>query len=210
MIKILIADDHPMIRQGLKQTVSDEPDMEIAGEAQNAQEALDLVRQRVGDVLILDISMPGRSGLEALKDITKEQPELPVLILSVHPEDLFAIRAFRAGAAGYLTKDSAPKELVTAIRKVVGGGRYISVTLAEKLVLDMATSGDPPLHKSLSDREYEVFRLLAAGRRVSEIAEQLMLSVKTISTYRSRILDKMQMKNNAELMRYAIQHQLVE
>lgn len=210
MIKILIADDHAIVRQGLKQIIVEEPDLTVAGEAQTAQQVLDLVRQRDWDVVVLDISMPGRSGLEVLKELKQERPRLPVLVLSMHPEEQFAVRALKAGAAGYLTKESAPEELITAIRKVLGGGKYVNATQAEKLAFALAASSERSPHETLSDREYEVLRLIGSGRTVSEIAEQLSLSVKTISTYRARILDKMNLRNTAELMHYAISHRLLD
>ncbi|MBI3799493.1 MAG: response regulator transcription factor [Deltaproteobacteria bacterium] len=209
MVKILIADDHAVVRRGLKQIMTDEPDLLVVGEAQTAQQALELVRQQAWDVVVLDITMPGRSGLEVLKELQRERPKLPVLVLSMHPEEQFAVRALKAGAAGYLTKESAPGELVTAIRKVLGGGRYVSATLAETLAFELAVAPDQSPHETLSNREYEVFRLLAAGKTVSEIAAQLFLSVKTISTYRARILEKMNLKHNAELIRYAVTRGLV-
>ena len=209
MINILIADDHAIVRRGLKQIVAEEPDMTVAGEAKTAQQVLDLVRKQQWDVVILDITMPGRSGLEVLKELKQERPKLPVLMLSMHPEEQFAVRALKAGAAGYLTKESAPEELVTALRKVLRGGKYVSPALAEKLAFALATASDRPPHETLSDREYEVLRLIASGKTVSEIAEQLSLSVKTISTYRTRVLEKMNLKNNAELMQYAVTHRLV-
>lgn len=210
MIRVVIADDHAVVRRGLKDILADEPDMEIGAEASTAQELLDLVRKQRWDALVLDISLPGRSGLEVLGEVKREQPALPVLIHTMHPEDQFAVRALRAGAAGYLTKDSAPTELVKALRKIVAGGKYVGASLAEALATNMAGGATESPHEALSDREFEVFRLLASGKTVSEIAEQLYLSVKTISTYRSRILEKMQMKNNADLMRYAIQRHVVD
>lgn len=210
MIRIVIADDHAVVRRGLKEIISTEPDIVIGGEASNAQELLDVVRAQRWDAVILDIGLPGRNGLEVLSILKEEQPKLPVLVLTMHPEDQFAIRAFRAGAAGYLTKDSAPDELVKALRKILTGKKYVSPSLAEQLAtwVDPDAARDP--HELLSDREYEVLRLMATGQTVSDIAEQLSLSVKTISTYRSRILQKMHLKNNAELMRYALERKLAE
>jgi DNA-binding NarL/FixJ family response regulator len=210
MIKILIADDHPVVRQGLKQILSEEPDMGNLGEAQNSQEVLELVRKQDWDIVILDITMPGRGGLDVLKELKHERPKLPVLILSVHPEDQYAVRALRAHASGYMTKDSAPEELVKAIRKILGGGKYISSTLAERLAFDLESGTEKPLHETLSDREHQVMVMMTSGKTVSEIAEEMSLSVKTISTYRARILEKMRMKNNAELTHYAIKHGLVD
>jgi DNA-binding NarL/FixJ family response regulator len=210
MIKILIADDHPVVRQGLKQILSEEPDMGNLGEAQNSQEVLELVRKQDWDIVILDITMPGRGGLDVLKELKHERPKLPVLILSVHPEDQYAVRALRAHASGYMTKDSAPEELVKAIRKILGGGKYISSTLAERLAFDLESGTEKPLHETLSDREHQVMVMMTSGKTVSEIVEEMSLSVKTISTYRARILEKMRMKNNAELTHYAIKHGLVD
>ncbi|HKA20302.1 MAG TPA: response regulator transcription factor [Blastocatellia bacterium] len=209
MIKILIADDHAIVRRGLKQIVSEQRDMIVGGEAENAREVLEMVRSNKWNVIVLDLNMPGRSGLEILKELKREQPKLPVLVLSVHPEDQYGIRVLRAGAAGYLTKDSAPDELVSAIRKVHRGGRYVSSSLAEALVLELGVESDRPRHKSLSDREYQVMTMIASGKTVGEIGEELSLSVKTISTYRARVLEKMRMRTNAELTHYAIQNQLL-
>lgn len=210
MIKILVADDHTIVREGLKQIVGDVGDMVVADEAGNGQEALQKIREGDYDVILLDISMPGRSGLEVLKDIRAEKPKLPVLILSMHSEEQYAIRALRAGASGYLTKASAPDELIGAIRKVSRGRKYVTASLAEKLALELDVDADKPPHEMLSDREYQVMLMLASGKSVKEIADELCLSVKTISTYRSRILEKMNMKKNAELTLYAIQNHLVD
>ncbi|HLP78439.1 MAG TPA: response regulator transcription factor [Candidatus Paceibacterota bacterium] len=210
-MKILLTDDHAVVRHGLKQILADEFKRATFGEARNAQEALNKIWKENWDVVILDITMPGRSGLEVLREIRKAKPKLPVLVLSMHPEGQFAVRVLKRGASGYMTKESAPEELVGAIKKVMAGGRYVSNSLAEKLATYLS-GGDaqkPPQEK-LSDREFQVLRLIASGKIVSEIAKELSLSVKTISTYRSRILEKMGMKNNAELMHYAMQHQLVE
>ena len=210
MIRILIADDHAVVRRGLRQTVSEESDMTVVGEASNAQELLGLTRKVPCDVVVLDISMPGRSGLDALKELRQEWPRLPVLVLSMHPEDQYAVRTLRIGAAGYLTKESAPEELVKAIRKAVSGGKYVTPSLAEKLALDLAKDGERPPHETLSEREYQVMCLIASGRSVTEISVELSLSVKTISTYRARILEKMGLRNNAELVHYAISRHLVD
>ncbi|HEY3128450.1 MAG TPA: response regulator transcription factor [Acidobacteriota bacterium] len=209
MIKVLIADDHAVVRKGLKQILSDWPDMGELGEAQNADEVFDLVKRERWDIAILDIGMPGRGGLETLKDLKRLCPKLPVLVLSVYPEDQYGIRALRAGAAGYMTKESAPEELVKAIRKALAGGKYVSNSLAEKLARELATDAEVPLHQSLSDREYQVLCLIASGKAVGEIAEELSLSIKTISTYRVRILEKMHLKTNSEITRYAIENRLV-
>jgi two-component system, NarL family, invasion response regulator UvrY len=210
MIRILVADDHAVVREGVKRIVADTSDLVVAAEASQSQEVLSKVAARTCDVVLLDISMPGRSGLEILQQLKHAHPALPVLVFSVHPENQYALRAFKAGASGYLTKDSIPEELVTAIRKVERGGRYVSASLAEHLVLEVTTGSDKPPHASLSDREYQVLCLLASGKTVTEIAHELSLSVKTVSTHRSRILEKMRMKTNAELMHYAIRHRLVE
>lgn len=210
MIDILIADDHELIREGLKKILKKEPDMQVVGEARNAQEAFELVRNRKLNIVLLDISMPGMSGLDALSELRQSHPKLPVLILSMHPEDRFAVRALKAGAAGYITKDSAVGELVKAIRKVVAGGRYVSVQLAEKLVDELENGGNKPAHETLSDREFQVMRMVASGKKISEIADELSLSVSTVNTYRARVLEKMKMETNVELTRYAIENHLIE
>jgi DNA-binding NarL/FixJ family response regulator len=209
MIKILIADDHPIVRRGLHQILAEQPDMAVLGEAQNAQELLELARRADWDVVVLDISMPDRGGLEALKELKALRPGAAVLVLSIHPEDQYAGRALKAGAAGYLTKDSAPEELVKAIRKVLAGGKYVSPSFAEMLALRLDAGLAKPLHEALSDREYQVLCLIASGKTVSQIAAELALSVKTVSTYRGRILEKMNMQSNAELTRYTIQNGLI-
>jgi two-component system invasion response regulator UvrY len=198
-----------VVRHGLKQILTDEFKRATFGEARNAQEALDLVWKQEWDVVVLDITMPGRSGLDALREIKKSKPRLPVLVLSMHPENQFAVRVLKAGASGYMTKESAPEELVDAVKKVFAGGRYVSAALGETLAASLSISHRAPQEK-LSDREFQVLRLIASGKMATEIARELSLSVKTISTYRTRILEKMGMKNNAELMHYAIQHRLVE
>ncbi|MCG3114144.1 MAG: response regulator transcription factor [Candidatus Manganitrophus sp. SA1] len=210
MIKILIADDHAIVRRGLKQILTETSDMVVAGEAHNGQELLEKMRSDQWDVIVLDISMPGRGGLDILKQLKSERPKLPVLMLTIHPEDQYAVRVLRAGASGYLTKESAPDHLVEAIRKVARGGKYISPHLAERLAFNLESISERPLHEALSDREFQVLRLIASGKTVKEIGEELSLSVKTISTYRTRILEKMKMKNNAEMTHYAIQQKLVE
>ena len=208
-IKILIADDHPIVRAGFKQVISDMPDMLVADEAGNGQEVLNLIGKKDYDLVLLDISMPGRSGLEILKDLKSEKPKLPVLILSIYPEEQYAIRALRAGASGYMTKASAPNELILAIRRISEGGNYISASLAEKLAYYLDGDAAKPPHETLSDREYQVMLMIASGKTVTEIANELCLSVKTISTYRTHILEKMKMKNNAEITLYAVQNKLV-
>jgi two-component system, NarL family, invasion response regulator UvrY len=208
VIKILVADDHAVVRRGLIQILTEYADLTVVGEAQDAQELFTLVRSQAWDIVILDVSMPGRGGLDVLKELKSDFPERPVLILSGHPEDQYAVRTLKAGAAGYLTKDSAPGELVTAVRKAMQGGKYVSATLAEKLAFNLTPETDRLPHETLSDREYQVMCRIASGKTVSEIAEEFSLSVKTISTYRTRILEKMNLKNNAELTLYAIQHGL--
>ncbi|MGD8491309.1 MAG: response regulator transcription factor [Anaerolineae bacterium] len=210
MIRALIADDHAVVRQGLKQILGDTPEMVVAGEATTGQEVLDKIRAETWDVVVLDISMPDRSGLDVLKQLRSERPRLPVLVLSMHSEDQYAVRVLKAGASGYLTKDSAPDELVKAIRKVVSGGRYVSSFLAEKLAFEIGTDSSRLPHETLSDREFQVLRLIAAGESVTEIAAELCLSVKTVSTYRARMLEKMNLTTNAELMHYAMQNHLID
>ncbi len=209
MISVLIADDHTVVRQGLKQILSNDAQLRVVGEAATGDEVLSLVKSLRVDVLVLDISMPGKNGLDVLKELKRTHPSLPVLVLSMHPEDQFAIRILRAGAAGYVTKESAPDELIGALRKVCSGGKYVSPQLAEKLAIFIGQEQSGPLHEQLSDREYQVLRMLALGKTVSEIADELLLSVKTISTYRTRVLEKMKMTTNAELTRYALHNQLV-
>lgn len=198
------------MRRGLKQILADEYQRATFAEASNAQEVVDKVWAEPWDVVVLDVSMPGRSGLEALAEIRKSKPRLPVLVLSMHPEDQFAMRVLKAGASGYMTKESAPAELVGAVKKVMAGGRYVSTSLAEKMAEYLDTDFSRPPHERLSNREFLVLRLIASGKTVSQIAEELSLSVKTISTYRARILEKMVMTSNAELTHYAIQNKLVE
>ncbi len=209
-MRILLADDHAVVRRGLKQILVDEFKAAAFGEARNAQEALDLAWKQTWDVAVLDITMPGRSGLDVLREIRKSRPKLPVLVLSMHPESQFAVRVLKRGASGYMTKESAPEELVGAVRKLLAGGRYVSPALAEKLATSLSGDAPKPPQELLSDREFQVLRLIASGKRVSEIAAELSLSVKTISTYRTRVLEKMGLRNNAELMRYAMEHRLVE
>lgn len=209
-MRILIADDHAVFRRGLRETLTEAFSGATYGEARTAQEAVELVRRQNWDVVILDISMPGKSGLDILDDLKRLRHKLPVLLLSMHPEEQFARRALKAGAAGYLTKDGVPEELKQAIKRIAGGGRYISATLAERLAVDLREGADLPLHELLSDREFQVLRMIASGKAVKEIAEELSLSVKTVSTYRARILEKTGMRTNAELIRYALQTQLVD
>jgi two-component system invasion response regulator UvrY len=210
MLRILIADDHPVFRQGLKQIIAETPDMVIADEAADGLEVLNKVKAGGYDVALLDISMPGKSGIDVLIQLKKEKPALPVLVLSMHPEEQYAVRALRAGASGYLTKESAPEELVAAIQKVSTGGKYVSASLGEKLASIVQHEAEQLPHEILSHREYQVMCLIASGRAITEIARELSLSVKTISTYRSRILQKMKMKNSSELTRYAISKSLID
>ncbi len=209
-MRVLIADDHAVFRRGLRETLAESFSRVTFGEARTALETLEHVRRQDWDVVILDISMPGKSGLDILDDLKRLRPKLPILLLSMHPEQQFARRALKAGAAGYLTKDGVPEELKVAIKKIVAGGRYVSATLAEKLAVDLREGADLPLHELLSDREFQVLRMIASGKTVKEIGEELSLSVKTVSTYRARILEKTAMKTNAELIRYALQSQLVD
>ena len=208
--KILIADDHTIIREGLKQIISETPDMTVADEAIDGHEVLNKALKHDYDVVILDITMPGINGLDVLKQIKAQKPKLPILVLSVHPEEQYAVRTLKAGASGYLTKESAPDELIAAIRKVSVGKKYVSSSLAEKLALELEIDIEKPPHETLSDREYQVMCMITSGRTVKDIAEELFLSEKTISTYRTRILEKMKMKSNIELTHYAIKHGLVE
>jgi two-component system, NarL family, invasion response regulator UvrY len=210
MIKILIADDHVLIREGLRKILKEAPDMSVISEAQNAREVFERLKENSPDVVVLDISLPGKSGLEILKDLKQEKPDIPVLILSMHPEDRFAVRALKAGAAGYVTKESAAQDLIKAIRKVVQGRKYVSAALAEKLAFDLEASTGKALHELLSDREYQVMCMIAAGKTVKEISAELFLSISTVNTYRARILEKMNMKTDAELIRYAIENQLID
>jgi DNA-binding NarL/FixJ family response regulator len=210
MKRILLVDDHEVVRDGVRRILDKQPGATTFGEAGTAPEALELVREHDWDVVLLDISLGGRDGLEVLKEIKQLRPRLPVLILSMHSEELFARRALKAGAAGYVTKGSPRAELAQAVDEVIKGGVYVSPTLAEKLVLDLREGTDRPPHETLSDREFEVLRLIASGKTVGEIADILSLSAGTISTYRARILEKMGMKTNAELTHYAIQNKLVE
>lgn len=210
MIRILVADDHAIVREGLKQILADVSDMTVCDEAASGAETLEKIRKGEYDVVLLDISMPGRSGLEVLKDIKAEHPKQPVLILSMHAEEQYAVRALRAGASGYLTKASAPDELIGAIRKVSYGRKYVSASLAEKLAFALDIDTKKPPHETLSDREYQVMLMIASGKSVKEIAAELCLSVKTISTYRARVMEKMKLKKNAELTLYAVRNRLMD
>ena len=210
MLNLLIADDHSVVRRGLRQILEETPDMQVGGEAVNGREVLEKVRNSSWDALVLDITMPGTSGLDVLKEVKSHRPTLPVLMLSMHAQEQYAARAFKAGASGYLPKESAPEELVNAIRKICAGGKYINSEQIEKLVCLFQHSSDLAPHESLSDREFQVLRRIAAGRTVSQIGVEMKLSVKTISTYRARLLEKMGLKTNAELTHYGIKHGVVD
>ena len=210
MIRIVIADDHTIVREGLKQVLSAAADLSVVGEAQNGHEVLERVRGLDFEVLLLDMSMPGRSGIELIKQVRGEKPKLRILVLSMHQEQQYAVRAIRAGAAGYLTKDSASAQLVSAIRKVAAGGAFITDAVAQQLALGAMPQVEGLPHQALSDREFQVFRELVSGKAVSDIAAELNLSVKTVSTHKARIMEKMSMSNPAELIRYAIHHRLVD
>jgi DNA-binding NarL/FixJ family response regulator len=210
MIRIVVADDHTIVREGLKQLLSVTPDLSVVGEAKNGHEVLERVRALDFDVLLLDMSMPGKSGIELIKQVRAEKPKLRVLVLSMHEEEQYAVRAIKAGASGYLTKESATVQLVSAIRKVASGGAFITESVAQQLALGAMPQSDGPPHGVLSDREFQVFRELVSGKTVSDIAAELNLSVKTVSTHKARIMQKMNMSNPAELIRYAIHHRLVD
>ena len=210
MIKLLITDDHPIVRKGITQIVADTPDITVGGEACNGQQAIEKVLEDEYNLVVLDITMPDRSGLEILKDLKALKPKLPVLVLSIHSPSQYALRVLRAGASGYMTKESAPDELIDAIRKISHGGKYISPCVAEDLASHLETNAIQLPHEALSDREYQVMRMLAAGEKLVEIANKLSLSIKTISTYRSRILTKMYMKSNAELTSYTVRNNLLD
>lgn len=208
-MRVLIADDHAVVRRGLKQILSEERDITVVGEAKNGHEALEMSRRLEWDVAVVDYAMPGRSGVELLKEIKRHHPKRPVLVLSMYPEEWHAVQVLRAGGAGYLSKETATEELMTAIRKVVKGGRYVSPALAEKLASGLAPDRARAPHETLSDREYRVLWLLASGKPISQIAQEMFLSPSTISTYRTRILRKLGLANNAQLVQYAVQHQLI-
>ena len=210
MIRVLIADDHTVVLKGLKQVLSDTPDISVTAEATTGQQVLDWVRTKPVDVVVLDIAMPDGNGLDVLRTLKRERPSVPVVILSMHSEEQYGVLVLKAGASAYLTKESAPAQLIAAIRKVITGGKYISPALAEKLAFDLEADPNTPLHERLSAREYQVLGLIAIGKTVGEIAESLSLSPKTISTYRSRILEKMKMQKNAELTHYAVRQGLVD
>jgi DNA-binding NarL/FixJ family response regulator len=208
MIRAIIVDDHPVVRRGLKQIIEDEPDMKVVGEAVNASECFSLVRQTDCNIVVLDINLPDKSGIDVLNQLKYEKPDLRILILSVLPEDQYAMRLINAGASGYLMKESALTELVKAIRKVSSGGRYVSAVLAEKMVFH-PDAYEKQSHESLSNREFQIFCMIAQGKALKSIAYELCVSEKTVSTYRSRILEKMTMYNNSDLIRYALEHKLI-
>jgi DNA-binding NarL/FixJ family response regulator len=210
MIRVVLADDHTLVREGLKQLLAAEVDLQVLAEASDGHETMQRVRELEFDVLLMDMSMPGRSGIELLKALKAEKPKLRILVLTMHEEHQYAIRAIRAGASGYLTKDSASAQLVTAIRKVAGGGAYISPAVAEQLAFEAMPQAESLPHTTLSDREFEVFQQLVAGVAVTDIAERLHLSVKTVSTHKARLLQKMGMSSSAELVRYAMTHKLMD
>ncbi len=210
LINVLIVDDHALIREGLKKTLSGRPDMAVVGEADNVVELFKQLERLPVNVVLLDITMPGESGLDALKELHQNYPHVPVLILSFHPEHRFAVRALKAGASGYITKESATEELVQAVRKIASGGRYVSTALAEQLAAELTDGSGKLPHEALSDREFQVMRLLAQGKKSSEIAEALGVSVNTVNTYRMRIFEKMKLQSNVELSRYAVEHGLIE
>jgi DNA-binding NarL/FixJ family response regulator len=210
MIRVLIADDHAILRRGLAEIISEAGDMQVCAEAENSAQAINLAREHALDVVLLDITMPDRNGIDTLKQLKKEKPKLAVLMLSMHPEETYALRAIKAGASGYLSKQSASELLVTAIRQVAGGRRYISPALAEALAGTIVDGSDRPAHATLSDREYETMRLIASGKTLTGIAAEMHLSVKTVSVYRARLLQKMHLKNNSELTHYALKNQLVD
>ena len=210
MIKVCVVDDHVVVREGLKRIISENPGMSVTAEAGDGNEALKVIQQQPFDVVLLDITMPNKNGMDVLKELRARSPRLPVLVLSMHAEEHYAVRVLRAGAAGYLTKESAPEKLVQAIRQVVRGGKYVSPAVAERLVYQLDSPASKLAHESLSDREYQVMCMIGSGKTVTEIAAELDLSVKTVSTYRVRILEKLNMKNNAEVTRYALKEGLVD
>lgn len=210
MIKLLIADDHTILRDGLKQILAECSDLVVGGEADNGLDALKKIREEDWDVVVLDMSMPGKGGIELIKQVRTEKPELPILILSMHKEDVYAMRTIKAGASGYLCKDSASSQLVSAIRKVAAGGMYLNPEVAERMAFGLRPVSDAPAHTLLSDREYQVFILLVQGKALTVIADELSLSVKTVSTHKTRILEKMQAENLSGLIKYAIAHKLLD
>jgi two-component system, NarL family, invasion response regulator UvrY len=209
MIRIIIVDDHPVVRRGLSQIIAAEQDMQVAGEAENAQDALRVIRQTPCDAVILDINLPDASGFDVLKKLKNERPALPVLIMSFHEEESYARQVLKAGASGYLMKNSVPEELIKAIRKICSGGKYISLSFSERLASEPASS-ETPLHEKLSEREFQIMCQIAIGKSLKEIGGNLCISEKTVSTYRARLLEKMHMKTNADLVGYSLKHKLIE
>ena len=209
-VRVLIADDHPVVRHGLKTMLDADPEVDVVGEARDGDEAFELAHQVDWDVAVLDYSMPGRGGVELLSDVKHDYPEKPVLILSIYPEDPHGLRALKAGAAGYISKETAGEELTAAVKKVATGGRYISATLAEKLAMRLTPEQERPPHERLSDREYRVMWMLATGKTLHQIAEEMRLSPSTVSTYRGRILKKLGLTTNVDLVHYAMKHRLIE
>lgn len=210
MIKVFIADDHPLIRKGIKEILEDEIDLKVVGEAASPHELLEALKKNDPDILITDLSMPGRSGVDLISDIKQFFPKLPVLVLTMHPEERFAVRVLKAGASGYLTKDTKPEDIIKALRQINDGRKYITPTLAEKLAEELDKDTNKPLHELLSDREFQIMRLISSGLKVSDIAQKLSLSIHTVNTYRSRILEKMNMKSNAELILYSVENHLID
>jgi two-component system, NarL family, invasion response regulator UvrY len=208
MIRVITVDDHPVVRRGLKQIIEAEPDMQVAGQAENAREAIQVIRRTACDAVILDITLPGASGIEVLNQLRHERPDLPVLIMSVHAEEQYALRVLKSGASGYLMKDSIPEELIRAIRKIVAGGKYVSPSFSETLIPGQEFT-EKPLHEMLSDREFQIMCMIACGKALKDIREALCISGKTVSTYRTRILEKMGMKTNADIIGYALKHKLI-
>ena len=210
MIKLFVADDHPLVRKGIKEILEAEIDLKVIGEAANDQELLDGVQKTNPDVLITDLSMPGRGVLSALVDVKHLHPKLPVLVLTMHPEERFAVRALKSGASGYLTKDTSPDEIIKAVRTLASGKKYITTSLAEKLALELERDPEKQLHEALSNREFQIMCALASGKKVKDIAEDLSISIHTVNTYRARIMEKMNMKSVPELTLYAIEKHLIE
>ncbi len=210
MIRVLIADDHALVRDGLRHVLQSAAGFEVAGEAVDGISALQLARKQDAEVMVLDLSMPGRNGLELIKQIREEKPRLRILVLTMHAEEQYAVRAFKAGASGYLTKESASTELVNAVSKIAAGGAYVSATMAERFALSLTQPEDTLPHQRLSDRELDVFKRIVTGSTITEISQQLCVSAKTVSTYKTRILEKMQMQHDAALVRYAVEHKLFD
>jgi DNA-binding NarL/FixJ family response regulator len=209
MLKVLLADDHALVREGLKRILTGEFKGVSFGEAEDGAKVLELIRKENWDILLLDLTMPGKSGFDILADLRDVRPDLPILVLSMHSEDQYALRVLKAGAAGYITKAKAPREVLSAVKKILTGGKYVSPSFAERVVLDLATGGKEPQHGNLSQREFQVLRMIASGSTLTEIAGSLALSVKTVSTYRARVLDKLRLSTNADLTEYALKHGII-